>query len=153
MVYDFKASARLPKGVTADGVMEERERIVNSYGKASIEASTLAVMSEPETYSNLRAFGPADPEEAFREGIANGIRYAYANIVPVRVSNGTKNQTREVRILFPVHDEEGDLVYEPISVIKESEVQRKELIHSLSRDAEAFAQKLRDVLAELDEAH
>lgn len=152
MVYDFKSTARIPKGVTADGVMDERERIVAEYGKASIEASTNAVMSEPEAFPNLRAFGPVDPEEAMREGIAAGIRHAYAAVIPVRVETEEKGpKPREVRVLFAVHDAEGDVVFEPINVIKESEAQRKELIGQLRRDAQAFANKMQDVLAELED--
>lgn len=152
MVYDFKKAARIPKGVTADGVMEERDRIEQEYGKATMEASTNAVLSEPERFPNLRAFGPVDPEEAFREGISRGIRHAFASIIPVRVSADNDPKAREVRVIFPVPDEDGDMVWQPIQVIKESEVQRKHLIGQLRRDAKLFADKMQDVLAELEEA-
>ena len=57
--YQFKTGTHIPKGVTPEGIMAERDRIEHDYGKATIENSVTAVLAHPEKYPNLRAFGPA----------------------------------------------------------------------------------------------
>ena len=37
MVYQFKAGAHIPKGVTVDGIMAERDQIEHDFGKVTIE--------------------------------------------------------------------------------------------------------------------
>lgn len=150
MVYSFKTAARIPKGVTADGVMEERDLIEKEWGKASLSVSTTAVLSKPEQFPNLRAFAPEDAEEALRLCVQDGIRYAYSSVIPLRPEGVKPNEVREVRVLFPVPDKDGDMVYEPVSVIKENREQRAHLIRTLRQDAERFAQRMQDVLAEIE---
>lgn len=152
MVFQFKSAARIPKGVTPEGVMEERDRIEHDYGKATIDNSVAAVMKHPEKYPNLRAFGPADEKEALRQGIARGIRAAYQAVVIRRVEPKETVPARQIRVLHSVQDSAGDLVYRPIEAIRQVPDQRKFLIAQLRRDADLFADKMRDVLAEIEEA-
>jgi hypothetical protein len=151
MVYQFKAGAHIPKGVTPNGVAEERDRIKHDYGKATIENSVNAVMSDPDKYPNLRAFGPANEEDAMRRGIAAGIQYAYRAVVIDR-PEPKQQETRQVRVFHSVPDDDGDLVYEPIQAIRESPRERKWLIGQLRRDVRLFRSKMEDVLAEIEEA-
>lgn len=152
MVYQFKAGAHIPKGATPQGVMEERDRIEHDYGKATIDNSVEAVIKHPEKYPNLRAFGPADKDEALRQGIAQGIRSAYQAVVIRRVEPQQKVEARQVRVIHSVKDDAGDLVYRPIQAIRQQPDQKKWLIAQLRRDANLFADKMRDVLAEIEEA-
>lgn len=152
MIYQFKGSAHIPKGVTPEGVMEERDRIEHDYGKATIDNSVDAVMGDPEKYPNLRAFGPSDEADAMRRGIAQGIRMAYKSVVIKRTEPQQKVEARQIRVIHSVMDAAGDLVYKPIQVIRESPAEKKYLIAQLRRDAELFAEKMKDVLAEIEEA-
>jgi len=68
--YQFKSGAHIPKGVSAEGIMAERDRIEHDFGKATIEHAVDAVLKDPDGYPNLRAFGPADEGAAMRQGIA-----------------------------------------------------------------------------------
>lgn len=152
MVYQFKASAHVPKGVTPEGVMEERDRIENDYGKATIENSVEAVMTDPEKYPNLRAFGPVDEAHAMRWAIAEGVRSAFQAVVIRRTEPKQKVEPRLIRVLHSVKDDEGELVYKPIQAIRQSPDQKKWLIGQLRRDARLFTEKLNDILAEIEEA-
>lgn len=153
MVYQFKADARVPKGVTPEGILAERDRIEHDYGKATIANSVAAVMAHPDKYPNLRAFGPADESEAMRRAIAEGIRVAYRSVIIKRepVKN-EKPEPRQVRILHSVRDAEGELVYKPLDVIRESPAEVAYLIEQLRKDADNFASKMRDCLAEISAA-
>lgn len=151
MVYKFKPGAHIPKGVTPDGIAAERGRIEHDYGKPTIENSVDAVLKHPEKYPNLRAFGPADEKDAMRQGITQGIRRAYQAVVIVRTEPKEKAEPRYIRVFHSVKDDDGDLVYQPVQVIRESPGQRKYLMGQLRRDAELFADKMRDVLAEIEE--
>ena len=151
-VYQFKAGAHIPKGATPEGVMEERDRIEHDYGKATIDNSVDAVLAHPDKYPNLRAFGPANEKEALRLGIANGIRQAYRAVVIRRVEPEQKVPARQIRVLHSVQDSAGDLVYKPIQAIRTISDEKKYLIGQLRRDAALFAEKMNDVLAEIEEA-
>lgn len=152
MVYRFKSGVHVPKGVTPEGILEERDRIEHDYGSATIENSVAAVLKHPEKYPNLRAFGPADKDEAWRQGITDGIRKAYRAVVIVRIKPEQKTEARQIRVIHSVQDSSGDLVYKPIQAIRQSPGERKFLIGQLRRDADLFAEKLRDTLAEIEEA-
>jgi hypothetical protein len=150
--YQFKSGAHIPKSVTPEGVMEERDRIEHDYGKVTIEHAVDAVLKHPEKYPNLRAFGPADEGAAMRQGITEGIRRAFRAVVIVRDDEPKPQaQARQIRVLHNVQDSAGDLVYRPITAIRQSPDQRKYLIGQLRRDAALFADKMRDVLAEVEE--
>jgi hypothetical protein len=151
MTYRFKSSAHVPKGATPEGVMAERDRIEHDYGKATIDNSVDAVMKHPEKYPNLRAFGPSDEAAAMRRGIAEGIRLAYRAVVIERAEPKKEAESRQIRVLHSVQDGAGDLVYRPIQAIRQSPDERKYLIGQLRRDAALFADKMRDVLAEIEE--
>jgi hypothetical protein len=149
----FKPGAHIPKGVTPEGVQEERDRIDHDYGgKATIENAVDAVMAHPDKYPNLRAFGPADETEAMRRGIMQGIRMAFRVVVVERLDPGPQAVPRYVRVIHSVQDDEGNLVYKPIEVIRQDPAEKKYLIASLRRDAVAYSDKQRDVLAEIEEA-
>lgn len=151
--YQFKPGAHIPKGVTPEGVAEERDRIDHDYGgKATIENAVDAVMAHPDKYPNLRAFGPPNAEAAMRQGIMQGIRAAFRSVVIVRLDPGPEAAPRYVRVIHSVQDTDGDLVYQPIQVIRQVPAERRFLIASLRRDAALFADKMRDVLAEIEEA-
>lgn len=150
-VYKFKPGIHIPKGATPEGIAAERDRIKHDYGKPTIENSVDAVLRHPEKYPNLRAFGPADEAEAIRQGIAAGIRRAYQAVVIVRTEPKEKAEPRYIRVFHSVKDDDGDLVYEPIQVIRQSPAERKYLISQLRHDADVFADKMRDVLAEIEE--
>ena len=150
-VYEFKPGAHIPKGVTPEGVAAERDRIKRDFGKPTIENSVDAVLKTPEEYPNLRAFGPADDEDAMRQGIARGIRHAYQAVVIVRRPEKEKTEPRYIRVFHSVKDDDGDLVYEPLTVIRESPSERRYLIKQLRRDADLFADKMRDTFAEIEE--
>jgi hypothetical protein len=150
--YQFKSGAHIPKGVSAEGIMAERDRIEHDFGKATIEHAVDAVLKDPDGYPNLRAFGPADEGAAMRQGIAEGIRRAFRAVVIIREAPKPQAQARQIRVLHNVQDNDGDLVYRPITAIRQSPDQRKYLIGQLRRDADSFADKLRDTLAEIEEA-
>lgn len=152
MVYQFKSGAHIPKGVTPAGIMEERDRIERDFGKVTIEHATDAVIKNPGDYPNLRAFGPADEEDAMRRGITEGIRRAFRIITVRRDEPEVKPEPRQIRVIHSVQDSDGDIVYRPITAIKESPAERKYLISQLRQDADRFADKLRDVLAEIEDA-
>lgn len=149
--YQFKSGVHVPKGVTPEGVLAERDRIEHDYGAATIENSVAAVLKHPEKYPNLRAFGPADKDAAWRQGITDGIRKAYRAVVIVRAEPKKEAEARQVRVLHSVQDSAGDLVYKPIQAIRQSPGERKFLIGQLRHDAALFADKMRDVLAEIEE--
>lgn len=153
MVYQFKSATRVPAGVTADGVMAEKERIGREYGKATVRNATAAVLSAPDRYPNLRAFGPRNAEEAFEQSIAEGIQYAWRNVVEVRVTvlPSGEQQRREVRVVHQVTDSEGDRIYAPLVTIAGNDSMRRELLASLQKDVDAFSNKLKDVIAEIQE--
>ncbi len=150
--YQFKNTARIPQGVTPEGVMEERDRIEHDYGKATIENSVTAVTEHPEKYPNLRAFGPADEKDAMRRGIAEGIRLAYRAVVIRRAEPKRETESRQIRVIHSVKDADGYLVYRTIQAIRQSPAERKFLIAQLRHDAVLFADRMRDVLAEIEEA-
>ena len=152
MVYRFKSGMHVPKGVTPEGVLEERDRIEHDYGSATIENSVAAVLKHPDKYPCLRAFGPADKDAAWKQGITDGIRKAYRAVVIVRAEPERKVEARQVRVLHSVQDSAGDLVYRPIGAIRQVPDQRKFLIAQLRHDADLFAERMRDTLAEIEEA-
>jgi len=151
MVYQFKSGAYIPKGVTPEGIMEERDRIEHDYGKVTIENSVEAVLASPEKYPNLRAFGPADEAEAMRQGVADGIRRAYRVVVVRRVNPEGRSESRQIRVIHSIRDQDDEFTYKPLEVIRESPEDRKYLILQLQKDADAYADKMRDVLAEIAE--
>lgn len=151
MVYEFKAGAHIPKGVTPAGILAERDRIEHDYGKVTLDNSVTAVMADPEKYPNLRAFGPADEGEAMRRGIAEGIRRAYRSITFKREAPAAKPESRQIRILHSVQDSDGDRVFKPLDVIRKSPDERAWLLDDLRKDADELADKLRDCLAEIAE--
>jgi hypothetical protein len=150
--YEFRPGTRIPKGATPEAVIEERDRIENTCGKATIGASVHAVMSHPEKYPVLRSFGPADADAAMRDGIANGIRTAYQSVVIVRTEPKQKVVARQVRVIHSVKDSDGDLVYRTIEAIRKEPDQQKYLIGQLRRDAELYHERMQDTLAEIEEA-
>lgn len=150
MVYVFKPGAHVPEGVTPDGVRGERDRIERDWGKATIDNSVEAVIKDPDDYPNLRAFGPADEEDAMRQGIARGIRAAYQAITVKRVNK--EQSVRYVRVIHSVRDEEGDLVYKPIQAIRDVPEELKYLVETLQRDALRYHERMQDTLAEIKEA-
>lgn len=152
MVYEFKAGAHVPKGVTPEGIMEERDRIEHDYGKVTIENSVEAVLAHPEKYPNLRAFAPADETDAMRRAVAEGIRRAYRVVAVKRVDPEGVSGPRQIRVIHSIKDRDGELSYKPLEVIRESPEDRKYLITQLQKDADAYADKMRDVLAEIAEA-
>jgi hypothetical protein len=144
-VNKFKSSARVPDGVTPDGILAELDDIKERFGKATPEAATKAVLAEPERYPMLRAFGPANAEEAFERAIRDGITYAVRMIVHIE----DDPTVTETRARFLVEDDQGDQVWEPMPVIVKNEKYQNQLIRELRGDASAFAQKLENVLAEI----
>ena len=150
--YQFKSGAHIPKGVTPEGVMEERDRIERDFGKVTIEHAVDAVLKDPDGYPNLRAFGPADEDAAMRQGITEGIRRAFRAVIIVREAPKPQAQSRQIRVIHSVQDAAGDLVYKPIQAIRQSPSERKFLIGQLRRDADLFAERMRDTLAEIEEA-
>jgi len=151
MVYQFKSGAHIPKGVTPQGVMEERDRIEHDYGKATIDNSVEAVLAHPEKYPNLRAFAPETEREAMRQAIARGIGYAFRSLTVKRVTPEGKPESRQIRVLHSIKDEDGELTYKPLEVIRDSPKDCKYLIGQLQKDADDYAAKMRDVLAEIAE--
>jgi hypothetical protein len=151
MAYQFKSGAHIPKGVTPEGVMAERDRIEHDYGKATIDNSAEAVMAHPEKYPNLRAFGPGSEKEAMRRAIEQGIKYAYRAVTVQRVSPSGKPEARQIRVIHSIRDDDGELSYKPIQVIRQSPDECKYLIGQLQKDADNYANKMRDVLAEIAE--
>ena len=128
MAYQFKTGAHIPKGVTPEGIMQERDRIEHDYGKVTIEHAVDAVLAHPEKYPNLRAFGPGDETEAMRRGITEGIRRAFRIVIVRREEPAPKAaESRQIRVIHNVQDADGDLVYRPISAIRESPEERGSL--------------------------
>ena len=157
MTYQFKESTRVPtradgQKASANGVMAEYYMTAEvSGGHASAANAAKVVMANPEKYPNLRAFGPADAEEALRLGIQRGISEAFRSVVIIREPKTKDDKPRMVRVLHSVHDEEGEQVFKPLEVISRDKGMRKDLLAQLRNDAKVFAAKVEVVLAELDE--
>src|SRR5579864_4112799 len=96
--YRFKSGAHIPKGVTVEGVLAERDMIVDRYGRATIRESAEAVLEDPETFHNLRAFAPETAEEAMRACVERGIQHAYASIVRVELLPKEKEEQKSVEV-------------------------------------------------------
>jgi hypothetical protein len=154
--YDFRNGTHVPQGVTAEGVMEERSRIEDRYGEATIDNSVAAVLAEPEVFPNLAAFGPADADDAIRRATAEGIRIAYRSVVRVKITPSGAEVTRPVRVIHAVPSQDpenaGKLAFKEIDTIKKDPIDTKNLVKQLKMDAHAFAAKLEDVLAEIESA-
>jgi hypothetical protein len=146
VIAQFKSGAVVPKGVTADGVLAERDRIAQAFGHASVELATKAVMGDPEKYPNLRAFGPRNAEEALEHGISDGIRYAFRNVIRVKV---TKHEP-EMRKLQLVTTDAGVQSYERFEVVARTPPYRRQVLRRLAREAQNAANRQRDTLAELE---
>ncbi len=147
MIFQFKDSARIPPGVTADGVIEERNNIRAKFGDDSPETLTNAVIDSPERYPNLRAFGPADAEAALREGIRRGVTYALRAVVVVHDEEFPT--PAPVRALVLVSHEDGKMGYESLEVVAGSAKYRNQVMARLIREAETYYNRHRDILAEL----
>ena len=87
----------------------------------------------------------------WRQAIEQGIRYAYRMVTVQRVSPAGKVEARQIRVIHSVRDDEGELTYKPIQVIRQSPDEVKYLIAQLQKDADDYAGKMRDVLAEIAE--
>ena len=85
-----------------------------------------------------------------RRGITEGIRRAFRVVVIRREEPESKPVSRQVRVIHSVPDEDGDTVYQRITVIRESPTQRQALWKQLNRDVAAFTDKMRDTLAEME---
>jgi hypothetical protein len=151
MIYKFKDAAKIPRteaipgGITPEIVLAELDDVEAACGKKTPELATDEVIAYPEKYPALRAFGPASPDAAFKEGIRRGITYAVRAIVEIEeVVNG---EPEEIRALFLVTDSDGDEVYQTLEVIAREPDQAAELLQELRADARAFSRKLNSVLA------
>lgn len=153
--YRFKNATRVPPGVTADGVMAERARIVEHYGKATVAKCVLALQEDPKNYPNILAFCPTSVEDALRLGLETGIRKAFSNIIQVKVTSAGHVDriisNVEVRALYSVKDPDGERVYETINVIANDKNLRNQLLAQLNLDVDTFTTKLKNVIAELQE--
>jgi hypothetical protein len=145
MIYQFKEAARVPGGVTADGVLAERERIKEKHGHANPEIMAQAVTDAPEEYPMLRSFGPADAEEAFRTVMRDRMAYAIRMIVPVTESRSAV----PVRALILVTEDDGVQDYESFEVIAGSERMRNEIMDRLVRESDTYTRRLNDSLREI----
>lgn len=140
----FRTAARVPHGVTAEQVVAELDDIARRFGRRSVDAAVKAVLSEPDRYPALRAFGPEDAETAFRDAIREGVEYAARVVVKVDEAE----PEREVRLLHIVHDSD-EAVWATLPEIAKSEPMQRELVRRLQRDAETFTRRMQDILAEL----
>lgn len=154
ITYEFRAGTRAPANVTAYDVMSERDRIAKEYGEASIKLATAAVMSRPEDFPALRAFGPRDMEEAFEKSTAAAIRYAFDSVHRVRVvveATPTSPPVRvSVRELVSVPGKNGP-VYERFTVVAKNVDMRDHYLTECDRLIEQYTKKLREITTELRE--
>lgn len=145
-VVKFKQAAHVPPGVTPDMVLAELDDIRERFGRLAVDDAVKAVLAEPERYPALRAFGPVDAEQAYRDAIKAGVEYAVRVLVVVR----TPDEGPETRLLHIAHDPgDGASVWADVPTIAASEPMQRELVTSLRRDATAFARKMESTLAEL----
>lgn len=147
MIYEFKDTARIPPGVTPEGILAERNAIREKFGDDNPETLTNAVVDNPETYPNFRAFGPADEITAFRNAIRDGITYAIRAIVVVHDEEFPT--PRPVRALVLVTEESGKQGYESLEVVAGSARYRNQVMARLIREAETYYNRHRDILAEI----
>jgi hypothetical protein len=141
----FKQAARVPPGVTPEQVLAELADIEARFGRRSVDDAVKVVLSEPDRYPALRAFGPPDAETAFLQAVRESILYA----VRIIVQDADPGEP-ECRVLHIVHDPgDGQAVWADLSTIAQSEPYQAELVRALRRDAEAFSHKLTTTLAEL----
>jgi hypothetical protein len=146
MSLAFKQAARVPDGITPEMVLAELDDIAGRVGRRSVDDAVKLVIAEPGHYPALRAFGPADAEEAFRNAIREAITYAVRVIVNVP----DDYDEPETRVLHIVHDPgDGAAIWADVQTIAASTPFQVELIATLRRDADAFGRKLRDTLAEI----
>ena len=147
MIYKFKDHAHIPDGVEPGDVVTEMDQVEKAFGKASPENATEAVIKDPASYWALRAFGPENPDAAFRDGIHRGITYAMRALITVEEK--APADAPEVRAFFIVNDSDGESVYVPIKIIAENTAYSDQLLDELERDADAYARKSRNTLAVL----
>jgi hypothetical protein len=116
MIYKFKDHAHIPAEVKANDVVAEMEQVRKAFGKATPENATEAVIKDPASYWALRAFGPDNPETAFRDGIRDGVTRAMRALITVR-EEAPADDDRQVRAYVIVKDGDGDGVYVPIKIV------------------------------------
>lgn len=151
--YEFKKGAIIPVGVSADGIMAERELIVRRFGAATLTNSRLAVQTDPASFPNILAFCPATTERAIEMAIESCIRKAYGSIVTVRVTQATaKSEPRriEVRALHSVK-KGPNRVFETLVNIAQDPELKNQLLKQLEHDAAAVYDKQMQIIAELKE--
>lgn len=153
MVYKFREGAHVPRGVTPEGILDERRRVIERKGRATARLAVEAIVEDEKSFPNLRAFGPASPAAAYRAALEDGVRAAFRSVVIVREEQraGRDPIEHQIRVLHAVPDEAGpDLAYQTLDVIAADEKQRKWLIRELRKEAAIFARKMEDVLEEVD---
>lgn len=148
MSIAFKDAARVPKGVEPEQVMAELDEIEALYGRKSPEIAAEAVLKEPDRFPALRAFCPESPEEAFRDAIRRAMAYVGRIIVEVSDLAADKTPT-EIRVLHLVTADDGVKEWQTLQVIASDERRRLELFAELAKDADVFAVKQRNILAEI----
>lgn len=147
MIYEFRDAARIPPGVTAEGVIGERNAIRAKFGDDNPETMARAVIDNPETYPNLRAFGPEDEYSAFLDAIRRGITYAIRSIVVIHDEEFPAPPP--VRALVLVTHDDGKQGYESLEVVAGSAKYRNEVMNRLIRDSENYFRRHREMLQEL----
>lgn len=147
MIYQFKQAARVPDGITADQVQQELDdlRAARPAGTDIIDYAVEQVLTYPDKYPSLRAFGAENAEAALRESIRNGITYAQRIIIRYREDPHAAQVRHNVIVVNP----DGDQVIEPMETVAKVVSYQQQVTAVLAKDAQSFANRLRDVLAEL----
>jgi hypothetical protein len=135
--------------VTAGAVLAERDLIRERRGKSTIDVSAAEVLANPDDYPSLRAFGPADADEAILIATKDAIRKAYKSLV-IEIERRADQPPTEIRVLHAPPDEDGERDYRTIAEIKENPKDLPRLVADLRKEARSYAQKVESVLAEVE---
>lgn len=151
----FRDGTRVPEGVTATGILVERERFAKRYGDPETARVADIVLRQPKRYPNLRAFAPATPEEAMVLAMRRGVTYAFASVVRIELLPGAAGQDEprevQVRCLVPVEvGESGKRSWQPIELVAQDTSLRRQALADIRRQLDALHRSWSNLLDELE---
>jgi hypothetical protein len=153
-VYKFRRGTQVPEGATPEGVMAERDLIEQRCGDVTVAVAANEVMRAPEAYPNLNSFCPQTVSEAWFIATREGVRTAFKSIVIERITDRASGEPKivEVRQLHAIRDDNGERVYKPLDIIRQSDKDLQSLVRDLRTEAESYARKMTNILMEVEAA-
>lgn len=147
----FRPGVHVPKGVTAEGVIEDYRLVHRIVGHVAVESTVRLILEDETRLPSVRAFGPESPEQAYIDGMKDGVRTAFNAVIVVRQGEeGKKLPPTHIRLFHNVQREGiPERTYEPIRMIARDRDLTAQLTATLSHDAELFSVKMTATLKEL----